>query len=104
MGVYGLVWTQLGDRYRYRGTAVLLRYFTVLLWYFTVLLWYFNLILKAAKEPLEPERGAEAHELRRSADLIKKHQPNYAVTGATLSDIVVEAEVESSAGPFKANN
>ena len=61
MGVYGLHWTQLSHWYRYRGTAVLLRYF-----YGTFR--YFNLILKAVKEPSEPERGAEAHEVRRSAE------------------------------------
>ena len=26
MGVYGLVWTQIGHWYRYPGTAVLIRY------------------------------------------------------------------------------
>ena len=34
MGVYGVVWTQLGHWYRYRGTF---RYLTVLFWYLTVL-------------------------------------------------------------------
>ena len=72
MGVYGLHWTQLSHWYRYRGTAVLLRYFTVLLRYFYGTFWYFNLILKAVKEPSEPERGAEAHEVRRSAECIEK--------------------------------
>ena len=89
MGVYGLHWTQLSHWYWYRYCGTL-RYFTVLystLRYFTVLLryfygtlrcfyrifWYFNLILKAVKEPseLEPERGAEAHEVRRSAEFTK---------------------------------
>ena len=65
MGVYGLHWTQLSHWYRYRGTAVLL-------WHFTVLLRYFNLILKAVKESSEPERGAEAHEVRRSAEYVIK--------------------------------
>ena len=65
MGVYGLHWTQLSHWYRYRGT------FTVLygtLRYFYGTFWYFNLILKAVKEPSEQDRGAEAHEGRRSAE------------------------------------
>ena len=57
MGVYGLHWTQLSHWYRYRGT------FTVLYGTF----WYLHLILKEVKEPSEPERGAEAHKVRRSA-------------------------------------
>ena len=64
--VYGLHWTQLGHWYRDCGTAVLFGTFTV----FFDTFWYFNLILKGVKEPLEPERGAEAHEVRRSAEFI----------------------------------
>ena len=30
-----------------------------------------NLILKGVKEPSEPERGAKAHEVRRSAEFLK---------------------------------
>ena len=71
---YGCLWTPL-DPTKPLVLVPVLRYFTVLLRYFTVLLryfygifWYFNLILKAVKEPSEPERGAEAHEVRRSAE------------------------------------
>ena len=71
MGVYGLHWTQLSHLYRYCGTTVLLRYFYGTLRYFYGTFWYFNLILKAVKEPSEPERGAEAHEVRRSAELLQ---------------------------------
>ena len=61
MGVYGLDWTQLGHQYRYCGKfAVLFSTF-----------WYLNLILKGVKEPSEPERGAKAHEVRRSAEYYK---------------------------------
>ena len=73
---YGCLWTPLDPtkplvpvpRYFY-GT---LRYFYGTLRYFYGTFWYFNLILKAVKEPSEPERGAEAHEVRRSAELHQK--------------------------------
>ena len=42
MGVYGVVWTQLGHWYRDRGTAVLFRYLTVLFQYLMVLFHYDN--------------------------------------------------------------
>ena len=44
MGVYGLVWTQLGHWYRYRGTAVLFRYLTVLFQYLAVLFGTFRVV------------------------------------------------------------
>ena len=53
MGVYGLVWTQLGHRYRYRGTAVLFRYLTVLFR-------YLGSIHNTYNVPSEPERAAKA--------------------------------------------
>ena len=73
MGVYGLHWTQLSHWYWYRYCGTL-RYFYGTLRYFYGIFWSFNLILKAVKEPSEPEpeRGAEAHEVRRSAEFYKK--------------------------------
>ena len=50
MGVYGLVWTQLG--HRYRGTAVLF-------WYLTVLN-RLGSIHNTYNVPSEPERAAKA--------------------------------------------
>ena len=44
MGVYGLVWTQLGHWYWYRGTAVLFRYLTVLFQYLAVLFGTFRVV------------------------------------------------------------
>ena len=68
MGVYGLVWTQLGKWYRYRGTfryfSVLFRYLTVLFRYFfgtfLVLFWYLGSINNTYNVPSEPERAAKA--------------------------------------------
>ena len=52
------------------GTTVL-RYFYGTFRYFHSTFRYFNLILKGVKETSEPERGAEAHEVRRSAECKK---------------------------------
>ena len=49
MGVYGLVWTQLG----HRGTVVLF-------WYLTVLFRYLRSIHNTYNVPSEPERAAKA--------------------------------------------
>ena len=49
MGVYGLVWTQLG----HRGTVVLFRYLTVLFR-------YLGSIHNTYNVPSEPERAAKA--------------------------------------------
>ena len=46
MGVYGLVWTQLGHWYWYRGTVVLFR--------------YLGSIHNTYNRPSEPERAAKA--------------------------------------------
>ena len=54
MGVYGLVWTQLGHWYRYRGTAVLFRYLTVLFRYLG------SIHTNTYNVPSEPERAAKA--------------------------------------------
>ena len=55
------------------------------LWY--GLHWALNLISKGVKEPSEPERRAKAHEVRRSAELIKIETALY---------YVFEFEIETS--------